>query len=117
MPQTPPHSLLREEVSELTGLLRNSADWLDLRMAVHSMGLDHKDVFLCSFYEDDEEREYGLILTGDRQFIEYVRITTFGAAPGFSEWRTRTPDDDLRANYLTIDAALELFAEGHPDQP
>jgi hypothetical protein len=112
MPEEIPDELLREEVAELTALLRDeeAGGFADLRTALAAKGLDPERVLLCSFGEDDDEHEFGLILTSGAVFFEYERLTAREAPLVFTAWRARNADASLRHDYVTIDAALTILA-------
>ena len=49
MPKFDP-SLLRQEVNELTALMRNDANWSELRHALESKGLSPEFIVSCGVY-------------------------------------------------------------------
>lgn len=61
--------LYKEEILELTELLRT--EWLDLRDLLETAGLDTKNLFLISYYEDEEENEFGLLFTKEKKVIKF----------------------------------------------
>lgn len=102
--------LLRQEVEELTDLLRHDAQWLDLRSTLGSKQLDPERVLLATFYEDEDENEYGIFVTDDRRVFEFKRSTRPGAKPRFSQWVERTGDDGALREYPQIVEALSLLS-------
>jgi hypothetical protein len=68
-------NLYVQEVEELTNFLRNDADWKDLRDIIYGHGFVVVEIFLVSFYEDEDENEYGVIVTKDKKTYEYTRST------------------------------------------
>jgi hypothetical protein len=55
--------LLIQEVEELTDLLQNDEDWRDLHDLILAKGLDIQNILLAGFHEDEDENEYGVIVT------------------------------------------------------
>ena len=72
------NELYKQEVLELTELLRNDEDWQDLRNILTRNGFNISRIALVSFMEDDEENEYGVIVTKDIKISEYSRSTQNG---------------------------------------
>lgn len=70
--------LYKQEILELTSLLRNDEEWEDLRNVLTKTGFNIKEIVLASFVEDDEENEYGVIITSDLKIMEYSRSTQNG---------------------------------------
>jgi hypothetical protein len=103
--------LVRQEVEELTDLLRRSAEWRDLRQTLESRGIKPEDVLLATFYEDEEENEYGIFVNVDRRVFEYKRSTRRGAKPQFLQWRERTGDEEILREYPQIVEALALLSQ------
>lgn len=70
--------LYRQEVLELTELLREDEDWKDLRDILIKKGFVLNEIVLAAFMEDDEENEYGVIVTPNMKVSEYSRSTKEG---------------------------------------
>lgn len=69
--------LYREEIEELTDLLRNDASWEDLRRILRNNGFDLETSLLVACIEGEEEdKEWGVLVTNDKRVIEYERRTT-----------------------------------------
>lgn len=67
--------LYKQEVLELTELLKNDEEWEDLRNILTQKGFNLNNIVLASFVEDDKGNEYGVIVTKDIQISEYSRLT------------------------------------------
>ncbi|MFQ9546394.1 MAG: hypothetical protein ACLR02_15415 [Clostridium sp.] len=67
--------LYKQEVLELTELLKNDEEWEDLRNILIQKGFNLSKTVLVSFVEDDKGNEYGVIVTKDIQIIEYSKLT------------------------------------------
>jgi hypothetical protein len=102
--------LLRQEVEELTDLVRTSPEWKDLRSALSAKDLTPSDVLLATFYEDEEENEYGIFVTTERRIFEFSRSTRKGAKPRFTLWIERTGDSRTLREYPMIEEALALLS-------
>lgn len=70
--------LYKQEILELTELLKNDEEWEDLRNILNEQNIDLKHIALVSFTEDEEENEYGIIIFKDLKIIEYSRFTGYG---------------------------------------
>jgi hypothetical protein len=68
--------LLRQEIEELTDLLRNDETWQNLRTILRAKGFDPQTTLLVSFMEDDDDQELGVLVTAAGRVIEYQRSTT-----------------------------------------
>ena len=66
--------LYKQEVLELTELLKNDEEWEDLRNILIQKGFNLSKTVLVSFVEDDKGNEYGVIVTKDIQIIEYSKL-------------------------------------------
>ena len=104
-------NLLQQEVNELTELLRRAARWEDLRIALASKNLGPNDVLLVTFYEDEEDGEYGILVSLDRKVIEYERCTRNELAHRFRVWRDRTGDSRFSQEYPQIGVALASLSK------
>jgi hypothetical protein len=103
-------SLLREEVEELTLLLRRADDWGDLRQALISQGLQPEEVLLAAFHEDGDHSEHGVFVANDRRVFEYERTTRQGAELRFRAWQERTGEEQFARDNPQIDEALALIS-------
>jgi hypothetical protein len=102
--------LSRQEVRELTTLLRSDVSWADLRAALRTQGLESSDVLLVSFMEDEVENEYGVVIqVKNRRVFEFERSTARGRGPGFAIWRERIPDEDTYSEYPQVRHALRML--------
>ena len=70
--------LYKQEILELTELLKEDEGWEDLRNVLVLKGFDLTQILLVSFMEDEEENEYGVIVTKELRVIEYSRSTKNG---------------------------------------
>jgi hypothetical protein len=105
--------LLRQEIKELTNLLRTEPDWESLRATLRSRDLQPTDVLLISFYEDENDGEYGAIVTvRDRKIFEYQRSTAGDAQCAFSLWRELAASGHTVVQYPQIPEALRMLDEG-----
>ena len=102
--------LLRQEVAELTELVRSDPDWADLREVLRVNGLSPAEVILASFCEDEQGHECGLLVTPRGEIIEYERRGG-GRRPGSDilKWRLRTGEDSLEHEYPQLPFALALL--------
>ena len=66
------NKLYLQEIEELTELLRSDEGWSDLKAVLEQEGFDLAKTFLVSFMEDEEEVEYGVLVTSERKVYEYT---------------------------------------------
>lgn len=69
------NELYKQEITELTELLNVDEEWDDLRSILIQAGIDLSTIILVSFMEDDEENEYGVIVSKDLKVSKYIRKT------------------------------------------
>ncbi len=62
---------LRQEVEELTDMLRNDAAFADLRELLTDHGLVPSETVLAGLIEGEDESTYGVLLTVDLQCIRF----------------------------------------------
>lgn len=111
MTRTDAH-LLRQELQELTGLLRQDPNWEDLRAALQSQSLTPQDVLLISFDEDETGGEHGAFLrVRDRALFEYQRSTASAAPAVFSLLRQLQPGV-ATGEYPQLVEALRMLEDG-----
>lgn len=106
MPRFDP-SLLRQEVGELTALLRNDEDWADVRIALESKGLPANKVVLAGFMEDARENEFGVVITGELKVFEYQRDTS-GDPRRFVGWHAVDNPRDLLDTFPAVEFGMVL---------
>ncbi|WP_427872406.1 hypothetical protein [Flavobacterium sp. MMS24-S5] len=62
--------LYKEEIIELTELLNE--EWLDLKQLIKESNLDAHNLLLISYFEDENEREFGVLFTNERKVIRFI---------------------------------------------
>ena len=67
--------LYKQEIMELTDLLNNDEEWEDTKNILLQSGIHLKETILVSFMEDDEENEYGVIVSKNLKISKYSRNT------------------------------------------
>jgi hypothetical protein len=102
--------LLRQEVEELTGLLREDPAWADLRKALREEGLALADLVLAGFFEDEDGHEFGAVVTAARRVFQFKRSSAAGSS-GFLEWAER---DNPEVLLDTFPAVVEAINTGKP---
>lgn len=107
------NELYKQEVLELTDLLMNEENWSDLRDVLTNKEFKLKEIALVSFMEDDEENEYGVIVTKDERVIEYVRSTANGQnSADYLKFRDITNSKEEIGNYPQVQVAFEMIKNG-----
>jgi hypothetical protein len=72
---------LKQEVRELTDLLRNAASFADLRAALAAKGLSAAETILAGLIVGENESQYGVFVTANQECVR------FESAP--NGWLTR----------------------------
>lgn len=89
----------KEEIQELTELL--NTEWCDLKDTLsEELNLDH--ALLCSYFEDEDEGEHGMVLTKDKQFFQ------FSIQEGELEVTKVENIQDVEEEYPQVIVALQL---------
>lgn len=65
-----------QEVEELTNLLRSDDDWKDLHSVLTNKKFNVDTLMLVTFFESDDDMEYGAFITEDKSAFEYSRSTS-----------------------------------------
>ena len=100
-------NLLKQEVEELTELLRNDPNWSDLRKALLDKNLNPDNVLLARFLEDEEENEFGAIITQDGKVYEYERNTS-SENYKFSKWQLVENINELLNTFEAVRIAIKM---------
>ncbi len=100
--------LYRQEVEELTALLRGDPTWEALRRALRRRQVSPGATLLAAFAEDEYGVEHGVLVTAGGRVIEYSRrVGGPGVRPRMLAWRDRTDDPGLLLEYPQVAVALE----------
>lgn len=103
--------LYKEEIFELTQLLRNDEDWGELRCILTQKGFVLSHIALVEFMEDQEENEYGVIVTKDMKVSEYWRLTKDNNIHSFI-FKDITNDSGKINKYPQIYVAINMIKNG-----
>ena len=106
-------NLYRQEVVELTDFVRNDDSWSDLRGILDKKGFNLSNTLLISFFEDDEEMEYGVVVTRNKKVFEYSRSTATGEN-NLEHFKINeiTFDKNKINEYPQIHVAFKMIDEG-----
>ena len=55
---------LRQEVTELTDLMREDSDFADIRTILAAQGLPPDETVLAGLISGEDDRQYGVVITG-----------------------------------------------------
>ncbi len=106
-------ALYRQEIEELTDLVRNDKGWHDLRRILGEAGFNLSRTMLVSFLEDEEEGEYGVLVTLDKKVYEYERSTAaIENDIRHFKFKEITANKEKRALFPQIETALRMIDEG-----
>lgn len=103
---TPEDRLLRQEVEELTTLLREGHFDGDTRDRIANRGVDPSTCLLAAFMEGEEGQEYGWLVTSEGQALAWV-----WDAEGV-RWTDVTEDLAAHRETPQVPIALAMHAEG-----
>lgn len=103
--------LYRQEIEELTNFIRNDNSWSDLSNILIENGFNLKDTLLVSFFED-EEMEYGVIVTRDKKVFEYSRNLEVEDEVGNVNISEITENIDKINEYPQIPISYKMIDEG-----
>src|SRR6478609_2177249 len=98
--------LLEQEVRELTLALRSDPLWADLREVLANQGYRAADVMLAGFVENEEDAEWGAIVTMSGEVYAYERSTKQSAPATFTRFeRVEDVDRLIEEMFPAVDAA------------
>jgi hypothetical protein len=97
--------VLRQEVAELTALVRNDEIRSGLREALKRKGLSPSRILLAGYMEDEFHHEWGVIVTDELQIFDFERHTRSGR---FRKWREVADADELVNDFPAVPLALEM---------
>ncbi len=99
--------LLRQEVDELTAMLRGEKQFSKLRKALAVRGIDVSRSVLGGFFEDEEGGEYGLIVTKDKA-VSFKRNTNSNK---IEEWREAVDASEFSKRFRAAKVAQQIINE------
>lgn len=104
----PPEELLRQEVRELTDLLRHADSFADLRAALAARGSPASGTILAGLIEGEDESRYGVMLTASQECVQ------FETAPNSSitRWEIIDKPDALSSDFQAVSVAISMMRSG-----
>lgn len=103
----------REIVQDMTGLFRTSAEpfWVRLRQVMRKRGIEPATSVLAESFEDDENFEFGILVTQDRRVIQYgFRYSDSSFSDGeLTEWNDVTERKDSIPHSSQVATALSML--------
>lgn len=104
--------LLRQEVEELTELLRTSPRWKDLRDILAKTGFSCNDVLLAGLFESEDWLEWGAIVTKQGKVYRYERNTKPMTPAEFNYFKcVRNIEKFAREWHPAVKVALQMVSE------
>lgn len=102
-------------VREHTTLLRHGSDplWVRLRVLLRQKGLKPEQVVLAESFTDDENCEFGVIVTPDRRIFSYDLIFDENDMEHaqFAGWTELSDTPDVTECYDLIPHAMKLLGK------
>jgi len=102
--------LLRQEVEELTEMLRHEEILADLRALLREKGQNPDELLLAGFLENADGLEAGVIITPHREVFEFER-SAVGRSTGFLRWLKVADVSVLLDTYPAVLTAREMASE------
>jgi hypothetical protein len=99
---------LRQEVRELTDLLRNDDSFADLRDALAGRGLLVSETLLAGLIESEDESRYGVIIAVD---LECVRFES-GSDGRLIRWEIIDDPCELAEDFSAVAAGIVMKRAG-----
>jgi len=97
--------LLKQEVVELTEMLRSEEVLEDLRALLHGSGINPQEVLLAGFLENADGFEGGVLITEEREIFNFERTVT---QSGFSVFQSVDDATVLFDTYPALPVALDM---------
>jgi arginine decarboxylase-like protein len=97
--------LLKQEVVELTEMLRSEEVLEDLRALLHGSGINPQKVLLAGFLENADGFEGGVLITEEREIFNFERTVT---QSGFSVFQSVDDATVLFDTYPALPVALDM---------
>lgn len=98
-------ALLRQEVLELTDMLRAEEGFSEIRRFLREKGLDPSTVSLAGFVEDSDGFEGGVIVTPQRCVYHYTRNAYSNELKG---WNEISDPASLLETYPAVELAMKM---------
>jgi hypothetical protein len=99
---------LRQEVSELTDLLRNDDSFADVRAVLAKKGLSASGVILAGFLESVDERTHGVIITQGDACIQFECERT----GTLSRWEVVENPEDVTYKFEALPMGIAMKQRG-----
>ncbi len=103
----------RKEIEVYTSVFRTGTEplWARLREVVREQGVDPNTTLLAVSFEDDENFEFGILVTHDRRVVQYgFRYSDPSGIDGkLTEWRDVTEQKDSLPHRSNISTALSIL--------
>jgi len=104
----PPEELLKQEVRELTDLLRHADSFADLRDALAARGSSASETILAGLIEGEDEGRYGVILTASQECV------LFETAPdgSITRWEIIDKPNALTSDFQAVSVGISMMRSG-----
>lgn len=106
-------NLFVEEIVELTNRIKYDEKWTVLRNIILEKNFNLNDILLVSFFEDEEEMEYGVIITREKKVFQYSRSTEKDKN-NIDNFNISdiTNDSEAKGDYPQIEIAFKMIDDG-----
>lgn len=108
MSAVPSDELLRQEVIELTDLLRNGDSFKRLRIALSGKGISVPETILAGLIEGEDGSRYGVILTPTQECIKFETVRN----GSFVQWEKVNDLRTLTSAFQAVSIAMAMLSSG-----
>lgn len=99
--------LLRQEVRELTDMLRSSDDFNELKDALTARNISVQETTLAGFIESEDEEGYGAIITRDLRCIAWETDED----GSITRWETIDNPESLLSSFAAISVGISMVRD------
>lgn len=104
----PSEKLLRQEVEELTSLLRSSPSFAHLRRMLSSQGTDPFRIVLAGLIEGEDESSYGVIISRAAECI----VFELSGDEVLQRWEAVDDPDQLSSDFEAVVVGVRMVRAG-----
>lgn len=109
MTESTENELLRQEVTELTELMRDDSDFSDVREILTSKGLSPVDTWLAGYISGEEGGIYGVFIVDDAGRCVLFETDTYGE---LIRWDTAPDIAALERDFRAVATGVEMKLAG-----
>jgi hypothetical protein len=104
----PAEHLLRQEITELTDLLRHADAFADLRVALAAKGSPAAKTILAGLIEGEDGSRYGVVITPSQECLRF-ETTPNGS---ITRWELISKPDALAPDFQAVSIGISMVRSG-----